>query len=802
MRVLRARCWFPTVIACFILILSSCEKKPKVPEKEAPVWQVLGPGGGGSHFECTVSPHDSNFVFSRCDMTGAQVTYDGGRTWRMFNLRTVIYDFEFDPRDPNTVYASNTGLYLSENRGRTWRLIYPAPDNVLTERMVGDHADQWFETKDGMPDGMIEKIRVDPANIRQIFIGLAPPRQVTDIAPARFLSDSAKILISTDRGARWRLLARVPGHSVLAIFPGSWKNEPDKIVVITDRACARISKDTGELTALPLPVERIRAATGGKGTEGSIFYILSDMRQEEAEITGGIYRTTDFGESWIQVNQGLLDNWPVTASLPYFKTLAACESAPGVVYLSAHIYIDEIEWKPNRPKRDRKFGIFKTETAGDNWFWVYRASEDTIYSDNFTGAWENQSYGPEWGESPHSFGVYPANPDICYVTDNRTYRTTDGGVLWEQIYSDGHPDGSWSSRGIDVTTTYGVHFDPFDKNHLFVTYTDIGLWHSFNSGKSWLHSLRGIPREWINTCYWLVFDPEVKGRVFSVRSNCHDLPRLKMFRSGSLSRGEYQGGVAVSNDGGLSWQVSNKGIPPNTVCTHILLDPDSPANSRTLYICGFHSGVYKSIDDGRIWKKASNGLGPNPNAWRMVRTPEETLYLVVARGLENGEITDGALFRSDNEAESWRPVPLPEGVNGPNDLVCDPQDPKKMYLSCWPRPKDGREQGGGLLYSPDGGETWRQIFFERYHVYAAAVHPEKPETIIINTFDSAAMRTNNRGVSWYRLDGYDFKWGHRPVLDPHNPDMLYLTTFGGSVFYGPADRVPGQVEVIENLPIR
>ena len=40
------------------------------------------------------------------------------------------------------------------------------------------------------------------------------------------------------------------------------------------------------------------------------------------------------------------------------------------------------------------------------------------------------------------------------------------------------------SRGMDVTTTYGVHVDPFDNNHLTISYTDRGYHHSFDGARS------------------------------------------------------------------------------------------------------------------------------------------------------------------------------------------------------------------------------------------------------------------------------------------------------------------------------
>ena len=34
--------------------------------------------------------------------------------------------------------------------------------------------------------------------------------------------------------------------------------------------------------------------------------------------------------------------------------------------------------------------------------------------------------------------------------------------------------------------------------------------------------------------------------------------------------------------------------------------------------------------------------------------------------------------------------------------------------------------------------------------------------------------------------GYNFKWGKRVQPDPVNPDKIYIITFGGGVWHGPA----------------
>ena len=84
---------------------------------------------------------------------------------------------------------------------------------------------------------------------------------------------------------------------------------------------------------------------------------------------------------------------------------------------------------------------------------------------------------------------------------------------------------------------------------MFISYTDIGLWASDTAGASWYSATRnGVPRQWVNTTYWMEFDPTVRGRMWAVMSGTHDLPRPKMWRRASPD--SYTGGVVRSDDGG------------------------------------------------------------------------------------------------------------------------------------------------------------------------------------------------------------------------------------------------------------
>jgi len=363
--------------------------------------------------------------------------------------------------------------------------------------------------------------------------------------------------------------------------------------------------------------------------------------------------------------------------------------------------------------------------------------------------------------------------------------TADGGTTWHAAYSKQTSGGDWTSTGLDVTTNYGYLFDPFDAKRRFIPTTDIGLFRSEDSGRSWTRSVNGVPEEWSNTTYWVAFDPAVKGKMWGVMSGTHDLPRPKMWRHTPVTR--YRGGVALSVDGGRTWKPSNVGMP-ETAPTHILLDPTSPVGKRTLWVAAMGRGVYKSTEDGKTWVLKNNGITQNePLAWRLARASDGALYVVIARRSEDGSIGnagDGALYKSVDDAESWAPVKLPEGVNGSNGLAIDPHDPNRLYLAAWTRATGVHGVGGGIFLSTDAGKTWTNVLNRDQHVYDVTIDPRNPEMLYAAGFESSAWRSNDRGEHWERISGFNFKWGQRVMPDLEDPAMLYISTFGGGVWHG------------------
>src|SRR5207244_11742520 len=82
--------------------------------------------------------------------------------------------------------------------------------------------------------------------------------------------------------------------------------------------------------------------------------------------------------------------------------------------------------------------------------------------------------------------------------------------------------------------------------------------------------------------------------------------------------------------------------------------------------------------------------------------------------------------------------------------------------------------------------TWTSVLPDAQHVYDVTVDPRDPAVLYACGFDQAAFRSADRGLTWSRLRGFNFKWGHRVVPDLADPGKVYVTTFGGSVWHGPA----------------
>ncbi|MCK4299085.1 MAG: hypothetical protein KAX80_06115, partial [Planctomycetes bacterium] len=266
-------------------------------------------------------------------------------------------------------------------------------------------------------------------------------------------------------------------------------------------------------------------------------------------------------------------------------------------------------------------------------------------------------------------------------------------------------------------------------------------------------------------------------------------------------------------------------VPPGARNQGISGTPAEGQNRRSLYVTSIGHGVYKSADGGRRWVKKSTGLGApeNRQVWMVQWYHDGTLYACVTCARQGSEFpTVGTgLYKSTDGAETWEHISKSLPLGWPTGFAVHPDDPNIIYLaaSCgW------HCQTGGLYKTTDGGRSWRCIFNKQSSAYLGRglesffvrLHPANPEVVYYSTGTQGLMLSRDGGQHWECFDDLPFDNIHRVTFSPQDENTiearppstgppgarnqstsgspaenqdrrsLYVTTFGGGVWRGPA----------------
>lgn len=759
-------------------------------------WERLGPGGGGATFLPTFSYFNQNTFFLRCDMTGSYLTKDGGVSYKQINFDNGASSYAFDPKDSNKIYVGSTILNRSVDGGKTWQQLFPKKSEIIKEYYSGDHAEYKIEVSSNSlynnNADNIQNIHVDNANSSNIYFSM---RNIF-----YYSNDDCKTFHSKQFD-----------QVIQNIYTNNSTLRND-IYIFTKSSVFIFNKLAQTIKEKKLSKELSPAFSYAAGTtkdNKTIFYTLHNIGTElirDMYSRTEVFISTDLGSNWEKIIDPLITN--NGGSKPNFRKIVCAEYDAQNAYLISDLYEQKVNDQPQY-----WYGALKTNDAGNTWSWVWKAGggsaqyavKDGTDANNLTDAWASKAFGNEFIEV-EDVGVYPNDGNVAILTDwYRSMKTTDGGKTWKEIYSNTQTDETFTSRGLDVTTCYGVHFDPFDNDHIAVSYTDIGFWHSFDKGKTWQRSVNGVPASWANTCYWVVFDPSIKNKLWSAWSGMHDIPRGKMTRNPGWKK-NYNGGICVSEDGGKTWKPSNNGLGDDALVTSLVLDEKTPSNNRTLYAAVYNKGVFKSSDDGKTWTQKNKGITNNTCAFELTLASNGTLFLVVSPTPDfdskhkNNLFYSGAVYKSTDGAETWQKISVTKEPFFPNGIAIDPKDPQRVYLACWSNislsdllgGKASSENGdnknipmqGGIFFSDNSGQTWKQIFDQQQYIYDVTIDTFHPGRLYCNTFNKAAYKSDDYGKTWKQIKGYDFHWGHRIIVDQNDPEKVFITTYGSGVWHG------------------
>jgi photosystem II stability/assembly factor-like uncharacterized protein len=713
-------------------------------------WEPIGLGGGGAMYTPAVSPADPRRILLSCDMSGAYRSWDGGLSWTMIHYRQLTGSTQARPRwhptDPSIAFAASGwrgDLKMTRDGGMTWHGVDGTPEEISA-------------------------------------IAIDPERPVLMLAGGR-----RGVFRSTDGGTSWKATEGFRGAPLDFHFDQTSPAERRTVLAASMGSIFRSEDGGARWRDLGMPLRSVRivsfAAGSARASQTCVLYCSIEARDKAAPERVGIYRSEDRGTTWTRPPGDGLEPHPGAGGKP------ARATAPLSFLLTTDV-------KPERVyAADSDGRVFRSDDRGDRW-------REILIQDMKSAQF---NVGPEYlidesgrgGDVISGFGINPVDPDHVVVTDwMNCFITRDGGQSWTPAHTRSAAEPGrrgkgmrWLHTGLVVTTVWHYYIDPFEPERHYIAYTDVGYARSTDAGKSWSWQT-GRPLR--NTTYELAFDPEIPGKIWAAFADLHDIPNDNVISGRHYFAGA-AGGVGLSTDFGVQWRDTSRGLARKPI-TSVVVDPRSPRSSRVLYASAFEDGVYKSSDGGQTWSKASRGLGApgtNERACRLLLHADGTLFCLVTALRKNRTFVAGGpgLYRSADGAQSWSWINRSQPLLWPKDFDVDPRDSRVVYLGA----ADAGRPEGGLYKTCDGGSSWTRIARKGSDCFGATVNPRRPDWVYlcIPEGDSGPglWLSKDAGTTWKALKGLPFRNTQRVTFDPRDDSHIFVSTFGGSVWRGPAD---------------
>ncbi|MEP6710933.1 MAG: hypothetical protein ABJA37_00880 [Ferruginibacter sp.] len=675
-------------------------------------WRCIGPHRGGRTVGASGVPSEPNIFYIGVNNGGVWKTTDFGRTWKpVFDEQATgsIGDVAVAPSNPNIVYAASgegiqrpdlsvgDGIYKSSDAGKTWTNM-ARPDDPVGR-----------DLKDAQ---QIAGLAVDPKNENRLFVAaLGHP-----YGP----NEERGIYRSTDAGKTWEKVLykdENTGAAQVTIDPNNSN------IVYADLWAGRQGpwengrwegKQSGLFKSIDGGTSWKKLTTGLPTTDqglGRIGFCIAPSNSNRLYATvdagnlGGIYRSDDAGESWMNINAderywGRGDDFaevkadPKNADIVYTagvvvwkstdagKTFKGFRGAPGGDDYH-RIWINPDNSNIILIASDQ--GAIITVNGGEtfsSWYnqptaQFYHVSTDNSFPYNvYSGQQESGSVGiasrgndgaitfREWhtvGAEEYGYVVAdPLDPNIIYGGKISKYDKRTGQV--QNISPEAVRTGK-----VRFVRTAPILFNPIDKKTLY--YAGNVLFKTQDGGNSWQTISPDLTREtWdIPASVGIYAKPEMKtmprrGVIYTVAPSYVDV--------NTIWCGTDDGLIQVTHDGGKTWK--NVTPPAITSWSKISLMDASHTDINTAYAAvnrirldDMKPHIYKTSDGGKSWKEIVNGL------------PNDPINVVKEDPVRKGLLFAGserAVYVSFDDGEHWQSLRLNMPATSIRDLVIKDDD--------------------------------------------------------------------------------------------------------------------------------
>ncbi|HEY3293954.1 MAG TPA: T9SS type A sorting domain-containing protein [bacterium] len=521
---------------------------------------------------------------------------DGGTTWNVTGMSwtqfqgRAVNKIIVHPTNPQILWAATNianggGVFKSTDGGANW-MLYLAGDardliirsdsvNVLYAALgypwggagngiyrSGNGGVSWTLLTSGLPSAsQMGRITLSHANGQTLYAGISQ----TVTAGAALLG----IYRTTDGGVAWTLQATSPD-----MYGGQgWYNmvcaqSPATPAVVysgglncyksTDFGVSWTQKSFGTYaTSHPQYAHSDQHALAFKPDDPNTVLMATG---------GGMFRSTNGGDTWSSVNTGL--------ATYQFYTTANDQQYSNYIYGGA---------QDNGSLRGSG-SMWTSLYGGDGGYCnVDFTNPSTIYVETERGShYKSINGGSSFSAIQTGItgsGAWvtpvvmdPSNPQVLYTATDRVYKTTNGGINWAAISP---------ALSNNVISTIGVA--PSNPAVMYAGCENGGMiYRTTNGGSTWTGASDGLPLAFVTRVAVHPTDPATVYATFSSYGISH---------------------VFKSTNGGDVW-TDISGTLPDVPCNVIIVHP---SDGSRLYL-GTDLGVYTSSDAGQTWNSYSSGL--------------------------------------------------------------------------------------------------------------------------------------------------------------------------------------------------
>lgn len=453
---------------------------------------------------------------------------------------------------------------------------------------------------------------------------------------------------------------------------------------------------------------------------------------------GGVFRTTDAGQSWENITDGQIPVGSIGAIEVAPSNASIIYVATGSAAIRSNVSIGK--------------GVYRSDDAGETWRFVGLENAGVI----------------------GDMVVHPANADIAYVAavgnpfgrnpERGVFRTRDGGRTWAKVLFVS-----------DSTGAVDIDLNPANPEELYAAmwraerkpWTVIsgaregGIYKSTDGGDTWTKLSNGLPNEYVG-----------KASVSIARSNPRRVFALIEAGDGTLGvPGGVHGGLYRSDDAGATWtRTSSQAGLLNRPFYYTYVDVD-PRNADVVYVN--NETFWKSTDGGSTFERVSTPHGDNHGMWINPTNPD--VFIQSNDGGVNVTTDGGRTWTSQNNQPTAEMYQVDVDDRYPYWIYAGQQDNTTIGVpstgeaarsdnpAAWRTNVGGCETGPAVPQPGSNG----QIFFSnckgRFYRYSEITGQATEYSV-----GAANMYGHNPRDLKYR-----FQRVSPIVVSPHDPNVVY-----------------------------